>query len=76
MAGASPAMLGSKAYVWLSARSAELLLPIKPVISIIAKTTEKNTKNSIFAMPAAANAMPPKPRTPAMIAIIRNISAQ
>ena len=52
-----------------------LLRPIKPVSSITTKTIRK-IKNSIFAMPAAANAIPPKPKKPAMIATMRNTSAQ
>ncbi len=32
----------------------------------------KNTKNKIFAMPAAPAARPPKPNTAAMIAITKN----
>jgi hypothetical protein len=30
-------------------------------------------KNNTFAIPAAPAAMPPKPKTPAMIAMIKNI---
>tara|TARA_Y100000588_G_scaffold355128_1_gene410053 strand:- start:4134 stop:4385 length:252 start_codon:yes stop_codon:yes gene_type:complete len=33
-------------------------------------------KNKTFAMPAAAPAMPPKPNTPAISAIIKNINDQ
>ncbi len=35
-----------------------------------------NIKNTILAIPAAAPAMPPKPRTAAMIAIITNVIVQ
>jgi hypothetical protein len=35
----------------------------------------KKIKNRILAMPAAANAIPPKPRIPAMIAMMRKINA-
>ena len=34
-----------------------------------------NRKNKIFAIPAAANATPPKPRIPAMRAITKNTNA-
>ena len=32
-----------------------------------------NTKNNILAIPAEAPAIPPNPKTPAMIAIITNV---
>ena len=35
-----------------------------------------NTKNKIFAMPAAAPAIPPKPKIPAMIAMIMKVIVQ
>src|ERR1700720_1944849 len=36
----------------------------------------RNTKNSILAIPAAATAIPPNPKTAATIAMIRNIADQ
>ena len=33
----------------------------------------KNTKNKIFAMPAAVPAIPPKPKTAAINAMIKNV---
>src|SRR5690606_17477343 len=36
----------------------------------------RNTTNRILAMPVAVPAMPPKPRTAAMMAMIRNVIAQ
>tara|TARA_Y100000782_G_scaffold67816_1_gene73780 strand:+ start:231 stop:407 length:177 start_codon:yes stop_codon:yes gene_type:complete len=36
----------------------------------------KKTRNRIFAIPVAVPAMPPKPRTAAMMAIIRKVIAQ
>jgi hypothetical protein len=38
--------------------------------------TTRKMKNSTLEMPAAVEAIPPKPRTPAMIAMIRNTTAQ
>jgi hypothetical protein len=35
-----------------------------------------NMKNSILAIPAEAPAIPPNPRTPAIIAIIMNVTVQ
>jgi len=35
-----------------------------------------NTKNRIFAIPIAVPAMPKKPKTPAMSAMMRNVMAQ
>jgi hypothetical protein len=46
-----------------------------PVIREIKKIT-RNMKNKILAMPAAAPAMPPKPRNAAMTAIIKKTAAQ
>jgi hypothetical protein len=37
--------------------------------------TIKNTTNNIWAIPAAVPAIPVKPSTPAMIAIIKNMKA-
>ncbi len=36
----------------------------------------KNRKNNIFAIPAAATAIPPNPNAAAIIAMIKKISAQ
>jgi hypothetical protein len=36
----------------------------------------RKTTNRIFAIPAAVPAMPEKPRTAAMIAMIKNVNAQ
>ena len=46
-----------------------------PAISESRKSTTK-TKNKIFAMDAAPAAIPPKPKTAAMIATMKNASAQ
>ena len=43
--------------------------------SVIRKTT-KNMKNSICAILVAVAAMPPNPKTAAMIEMVRNTSAQ
>jgi hypothetical protein len=37
--------------------------------------TTKKIKNRILAIPAAAPAIPPKPRNAAMIAIMKNVNA-
>ena len=51
-------------------------LPFKALTrSEIAKST-KNTKKQIFANPTEAPAMPPKPNTPAMSAITKNVIAK
>src|SRR5579871_159460 len=54
-----------------------MLDPRRPrcVISITTKSTRK-MKNRTFAIPAAATATPPNPRTAAMIATMRNSNAQ
>lgn len=46
-----------------------------PVSKEIANNTRK-IKNKILAMPAALEAIPPKPNTAAIIATIKNMSAQ
>jgi hypothetical protein len=53
----------------------ELLLRPRCATSVIMNKT-KNKKNKIFATPAAAIAIPVKPRTAAIIAITKNINAQ
>ena len=42
----------------------------------LATHTTRNTKNRIFAIPAAEPAIPPKPNTPAMSAKTKNVNAQ
>jgi len=44
-------------------------------MKVITKSTRK-TRNRIFEIPAAATAIPVKPRTAAIIATSKNISAQ
>jgi hypothetical protein len=51
------------------------LPPISAIIRNIMNMTRK-TKNRIFAMPAAATEIPVKPNKPAIMAMIKNISAQ
>jgi hypothetical protein len=53
------------------------VLPLRPkwAIKLITKRTTK-MKNKSFAIPAAATAIPPNPKTAAMIAITKNIKAQ
>lgn len=46
-----------------------------PVIMLISRNARK-IKNRILAIPAAEPAMPPNPRTPATIAIIKNVIDQ
>lgn len=46
-----------------------------PRMSEIRKRTI-NTKNKIFAIPAEAPAIPPKPKTPAINAMIMNVIVQ
>jgi hypothetical protein len=48
---------------------------VSPVIKVMMNTTRK-IKNRSFAIPAAATATPPNPKIAAMIATIRNTSAQ
>lgn len=47
--------------------------PRKPVESNEMTNSTRATKNTIFAIPTAAPAMPPKPRMAAMIAIIKSV---
>lgn len=49
--------------------------PSNPIIRNMTNIT-KNRKNNIFAIPAAATAMPPNPNAAAIIAMIKKISAQ
>ena len=49
--------------------------PIKPNMRNTTNIT-KNKKNNIFAIPAAATAMPPKPNAAAIIAMIKKTSAK
>jgi len=46
-----------------------------PIITEITRRTRK-TKKRILAMPVAAPAIPPKPRTAAIIAMTRNVIVQ
>ena len=41
-----------------------------------AKKSTIKTKNRVLAIPEAAEAIPPKPKSPATIAMIRKITAQ
>jgi len=53
--------------------------PLRPPINAITKNTIKitrNKKNNIFAIPAAAVAIPPKPKTAATNEITKKIKAQ
>ena len=47
-------------------------LPFKAFITIATKNSSMKIKNSIFAMPAEVPATPPKPKTAAMIATIKD----
>lgn len=49
--------------------------PLTARATIARMKRAKNTKNKICAIPAEAEAIPPKPNTPATIATIKNVSA-
>lgn len=49
--------------------------PSKPITRNTTKIT-RNMKNKIFAIPAAATAIPPNPNAAAIIAMIKNVRAQ
>lgn len=51
-------------------------LPLNALATSEITSSAKKTKNSICAIPEAAPAMPPNPKTAAIIAIIKNVIAQ
>jgi hypothetical protein len=52
------------------------VLPLAACATSDTRNSTKKTKNSIFAIPAALAAIPPKPSTAAIRAMIRKVKAQ